>query len=76
MPDQDGPDAQVGKLPADIERGEADLLEKDQHIRIRRSPIPTPPEDELDDGPDVDHETGEYKPAVYKTNRGNIRKDN
>ena len=65
---------QVGELPEGLREG-ADLarLDRDQHIVIRRDQPALP--EELDDGPDVDPETGAYRPATYRTPKGNIRRD-
>lgn len=73
------PDASVGEIPDEAERGPTSIDElggeREQHLVIRRELLPTPDDEDLDDGPDVDPDTGALRPAVYRE-RGMIVRDN
>lgn len=64
----------VGKVPEEALR-RAPNLDREQHIIIRRDNPPMPEDEDLDDGPDIDYETGSYRPATYKTAGGLKRRD-
>lgn len=68
----DAKPVKVGDVPEEVLRATPDL-DREQHILIRRN-RPEMPE-ELDEGPDKDHDTGEYRPATYRLPTGNIRRD-
>ena len=79
MSDETKPSASVGEVPPEAERGNPSLqdprAEREQHLIIRRRRVGFPDDEDLDDGPDVDPDTGALRPATYRE-RGLKVRDN